>query len=420
MRPEATTRRGDGYAPICAVLARREGISSRRVNNESETRHRNRQPRAGMVPRDPAEPGRGSTSLELFLDLVFAAAVGLASSSFHSAVLHGGLGASLAGYAMVFFAIWWAWMNFTWFASAYDCDDAAYRLTTLIQMAGVLILAAGVPDAMAGRGFTLIVAGYVVMRIAMISQWLRAAVADPPRRHVAVTYAVGIAAVQLGWVAWLFIPWAAAFFVVFAALELAVPVIAEYRATTPWHGGHIADRYGSFTLIVLGGTVLAATNAVIIARNDVSHVGTLVTVSASGLVLAGSLWWLYFDRPQHDLLTDLAKALRWGYGHYFIFAAVATLSVGIEIVLDYDIGRTALSHTAAAAFVTAPAAVFVIMFWALSLRHRADVTLNVTVLAGALAIGCTAWLNQALPAAAILAALVAATATIRARQADHA
>src|SRR5699024_11038223 len=162
-RPEATTQKGDAYAPICAVLARREGISSRRVNNESETRYRDRQRRAGMVPRDPNEPGRGSTSLELFLGLVLAAAVGLASASFRSAVLHGGLGASLAGYAMVFFAIWWAWMNFTWCASAYDCDDAAYRVTTLIQMAGVLILAAGVPDAMAGACFALSVAGSVVM-----------------------------------------------------------------------------------------------------------------------------------------------------------------------------------------------------------------------------------------------------------------
>ena len=48
---------------------------------------------------------------------------------------------------MVFFAIWWAWMNFTWFASAYDTDDAPYRVLTLVQMAGVLVLAAGVPTA---------------------------------------------------------------------------------------------------------------------------------------------------------------------------------------------------------------------------------------------------------------------------------
>ncbi len=44
---------------------------------------------------------------------------------------------------MVFFAIWWAWMNFTWFASAYDTDDVPYRVMTFVQMAGVLLLAAG-------------------------------------------------------------------------------------------------------------------------------------------------------------------------------------------------------------------------------------------------------------------------------------
>jgi low temperature requirement protein LtrA len=30
---------------------------------------------------------------------------------------------ALTSYLIVFFAIWWAWMNFTWFASAYDTDD---------------------------------------------------------------------------------------------------------------------------------------------------------------------------------------------------------------------------------------------------------------------------------------------------------
>ena len=47
---------------------------------------------------------------------------------------------------MVFFAIWWAWMNFTWFASAYDCDDVPYRLAVFVQIAGALILAGGIPS----------------------------------------------------------------------------------------------------------------------------------------------------------------------------------------------------------------------------------------------------------------------------------
>jgi low temperature requirement protein LtrA len=45
----------------------------------------------------------------------------------------------------VFFGIWWAWMNFSWFASAYDTDDVPYRLAVLVQMTGVLIYAAGIP-----------------------------------------------------------------------------------------------------------------------------------------------------------------------------------------------------------------------------------------------------------------------------------
>ena len=74
-----------------------------------------------------------------------------------------------AGYLLVFFAIWWAWMNFTWFASAYDTDDVPYRLLTLLQMAGVLVLAAGVPAAFDDRDFARHRLGYVVMRIALVA-----------------------------------------------------------------------------------------------------------------------------------------------------------------------------------------------------------------------------------------------------------
>ena len=84
---------------------------------------------------------------------------------------------------MVFFAIWWAWMNFTWFASAYDTDDVPYRLTVLVQIAGSLVMAAGIPRVFDdGDSARSIVIGYVIMRLAMVTQWLRAAASDPPRR----------------------------------------------------------------------------------------------------------------------------------------------------------------------------------------------------------------------------------------------
>ena len=109
-----------------------------------------------MRARRRDEPHRAATPLELFFDLCFVVAVAQAAASLHHAVAEGHLGHALTSYLMVFFAIWWAWMNFTWFASAYDTDDAPYRLATLVQIAGVLVLAAGVPAAFADGDFTVI------------------------------------------------------------------------------------------------------------------------------------------------------------------------------------------------------------------------------------------------------------------------
>ena len=81
-----------------------------------------------MQPRDSDEEHRAATPLELFFDLCFVVAVAQAAGSLHHALAEDHLAQALVGYPMVFFAIWWAWMNFTWFSSAYDTDDVAYRL----------------------------------------------------------------------------------------------------------------------------------------------------------------------------------------------------------------------------------------------------------------------------------------------------
>ena len=144
-----------------------------------------------MSGRDPDEEHRASTPLELFFDLCFVVAVAAAAATLHHDLAAGHL-SGIAGYAMVFFAIWWAWVNYSWFASAYDTDDIIFRLLTFVVMTGVLVLAAGTPQA-AGEehDFGLIVAGYVIMRVAMIPLWLRVAREHPDARRTALRYAGG-------------------------------------------------------------------------------------------------------------------------------------------------------------------------------------------------------------------------------------
>lgn len=124
-------------------------------------------------------------------------------------------------------------------------------------MAGALVFAAGVPRAFDERDFGIAVIGYVVMRIALVTQWVRAARDDVERRTTAYRYAVGVTACQVGWVAAALVPfdWWLFAFAVLGPIELLVPVWAESATPTSWHAEHIAERYGLFMIIVL---VLAA------------------------------------------------------------------------------------------------------------------------------------------------------------------
>jgi low temperature requirement protein LtrA len=292
-----------------------------------------------MVARDRAEPHRAATPLELLFDLSFVVAVAQAAATLHHEVIEGHAGDGVLGYALVFFAIWWAWMNFTWFASAYDTDDVPYRLLTLVQIAGVLVLAAGVPVALQDQEFATVTYGYVVMRVALIAQWLRVAAQHRPGRAHAIRYAVGIAVVQAGWLARLALPENLALpsFLLLAAAELAVPIWAEYelRRPIPWHPDHIAERYGLFTIIVLGESILAATVTTQEAIDAHGVSGSLLIIAAAGLALIFGLWWTYFDRPAADGLRVSPRGVfRWGYGHLIVFASLAAVGAGLEVVAE--------------------------------------------------------------------------------------
>jgi hypothetical protein len=97
-----------------------------------------------MSARRPDEAHRAPTPLELFFDLVFVVAIATAASDLHHGVAENHAVEAVTGYSLVFFGIWWAWVNFTWFASAYDTDDVPYRLLVFVQMTGALIFASGV------------------------------------------------------------------------------------------------------------------------------------------------------------------------------------------------------------------------------------------------------------------------------------
>ncbi|MCX5199002.1 low temperature requirement protein A [Streptomyces sp. NBC_00249] len=366
-----------------------------------------------MTARSRDEGHRAATPLELFFDLCFVVAVAQAGQRLVHALAEGHPGSGIIGYFFVFFGVWWAWMNFTWFASAYDCDDVPYRIATLVQITGVLVYAAGVSRAFDQNDWTVAVIGYLIMRVALTAQWLRAAAGEesPGGRTAALTYAAGLVVCQAGWVGLLFAPddlkrW---LFLVLVVAELMVPVVAERNHQTPWHAHHIVERYGLFTIIVLGETIAASTVAVKSALDEHEALGELLPLAAGGLLIVFAAWWIYFAVPMHEHLNSNREAIPWGYGHLLIFASGAAIGAGIEVAVEHAVGKAHISQLAANAAVTVPSALFLLMVWLLHSRHfkRGLAQQLVLPLAAVALLACT-WAG---PYAVLYAGLVA-TATV--------
>lgn len=397
--------------------------------------HHTAQPRRG---RDIHELHRVSTPLELLFDLTFVVAIALAAAQLHHGLAEHHVGQAVAGFAAAFMAIWWAWMNYTWFASAYDNDDLAFRLLTMVQMVGVLIFAVGVPGMFTGD-YSAAVLGYAVMRVPLVTQWLRAAAGDPARRRTCLRYAGGIGVLQLLWIARLAYPpeWLWATFVLLMTLELLVPVWAERATATPWHAHHIAERYSLLVIITLGECVLAAANAVAaLWRTGVANPGMagwsgdLIVVGLASMLLILCLWWMYFLLPSGEALHHRReRALAWGYGHFFVFASLAAIGAGLEVVADtlnpgVVTPGEAIAPLYAISMVAAPQAVYTVamwlLHWHLTRSQRAYlITMLVVLVCIALAPAAVA-AGLALPWALLLLSLgpvIAITVTERLRRA---
>lgn len=295
-----------------------------------------------MEGRDPRERHRGATPLELLYDLTFVVAFSQAGAQAAHLLELGHFAAAIGGFVLAMFAVTWAWINFTWLASAFDNDDVVFRIATMVQMVGVIILALGLPNLFHSidEGHHLdnavAVAGYVVMRASGIWLWLRAARHSAEHRATALRYAGLIAALQVGWIVQIFLdpPLAVALagFAVFAILEMLAPIIAERGHRTPWHPHHIAERYGLLTIITLGEVVLGTVLSVSAVVEEEGWSPAAGVVAFGGTALAFGLWWVYFIMPSGVVLERRRhKSFSWGYGHIPLFAGLAGTGAGLHV-----------------------------------------------------------------------------------------
>ena len=333
--------------------------------------------RRRFTGRDPNEGNRASTPLELLYDLTIVVAFGTAADELAHYVAEDHVGAGVAGFAFAAFAVSWAWLNYSWFASAYDTDDWVFRLATMVQMVGVIVLSLGLQpmfesiDRGAALDNRVMVAGYVIMRVALVFLWWQVSRHDRERAPTARSYMTTVGVAQIGWVLLavleLDIGVSFALFGVLIAFELYGPFLAERKAYTPWHPHHIAERYGLLVIITLGEVILGT----VASLNTVVHGEAGWTVDAVLLAIAGvgltfGSWWVYFAVPWGEILArHRERAFRFGYGHLVIFGPIAAMGAGLHVAALTLEDQAEIGPTAAVLSVAIPFGLYIGMFYAL-------------------------------------------------------
>ena len=272
---------------------------------------------------------RRATWLELFLDLVFVAAVAEVASVLSADPTAAGFARFLA----LFLPIGWAWAGFAFYATRFDTDDLVYRLLTLLGMFAVAALASTVPHALHGGQNSFVVA-YVAVRLVLIALYVRVYLDLPAARQVAAWL---ILVFGIGVVIWLVslavpVPGKYVLWGVSLLIEHAGPVRAwRLLGRMPVDPRHLPERFGLLVLIVLGEGVIG----VVLGTAHVSWTLSSGTVAFAGFLTGAAIWWLYFDFLDAGVVVtrNVLSGITFTYAHYFVAAGIAALGVGVKLTI---------------------------------------------------------------------------------------
>jgi low temperature requirement protein LtrA len=291
-----------------------------------------------------ANPARRVTWLELFFDLVFVAAVAQVGEPLR----HDYSAAGVFRFSVLFVLIWWAWIGSSVFATRFDTDDGLQRALTFVQMFAVAAMAANATEALDSRSSAGFAAAYALVRFVLVAQYARARRVQGARA-LATRYLTGHGFAAALWLISALVPAPLRFviWIVAFAIDLGTPWLAVgHNVEAPPDGAHLPERFGLFTIILLGESVVAVMHGM---KSQEDWSLPAATAAVLGMAMAFAIWWWYFDGTKAAAdrhIRSRRDAIRfhvWSYAHLPLYLGIAVAAAGVERVVHT--GAAATLHT---------------------------------------------------------------------------
>jgi low temperature requirement protein LtrA len=294
-----------------------------------------------QVPRDLSDrlQHRQVTFLELFYDLVYVVLIAELTHTLATAID----GQALLRFAFLFVIVWWAWLNGAVYHDIHGNNDIRTRVFTFLQMLTVASMAIFAHDAFgeSASGFSL---SYAAFQLILTYLWWRTGVYDENHRPLSTPYTVAFLFNTLLFIGSAFVPAPIRFYLwgLAVLISVSLPLLALRRgASDPAVQAQLElsrattasqiERFGLFTIIVLGEVIVAVVQGVAGHHHLTVEVGV---IGGTGMLVAIGLWWLYFDfvshrAPRQDTL------LLWIYAHLPVTAGIAAAGAAVLNVVEH-------------------------------------------------------------------------------------
>jgi low temperature requirement protein LtrA len=280
---------------------------------------------------------RTVSNLELFYDLVYVAVIAQASHHLVEHITPEGF----IEFAVVFGMIWFAWFNGSLYIELHGREDGRTRLSVFVQMGFLALLAVFTGDATGATGpqFAAVYAAFLAL---MGWHWYAVRELDRVERpeflRITFVYVSGMAAstVAVGATVFLPEPWRLWIWAAFLAGWIGFMLIGS-RASGPQSAGiepteSLVERFGLFTIIVLGEVILGVVTGLSEAGADALTIAT----GSLAMVIGFGLWWIYFDLVGRRLPRDgRGTVWTWMLSHLPIQLGIAAAGAAIVSLIEH-------------------------------------------------------------------------------------
>ena len=282
------------------------------------------------------EKERDVSWLELFYDLVFAAAIAqLGQNLSHDLSVQG-----FVEYVVLFVIVCWAWTGATFYATRFETDDLVHRILILLQMAGAVSLAVNSNQAFDETSIGFIVS-YIATRSFLIIEYIRTGKKITDARPLTSKYSIGFSCTTVLWMISIFAP--APFSFILWVLAVITDIIVTILITKKYinlrpNTVHLSKRMGLFVIIVLGETIFG----LVASLSPLEWSIPTILGMGTGITIAFGLWWIYFDTVDGSAIRALKENnrigiyLSWLYLHFPLLIGLASMGDGIAHVIKAD------------------------------------------------------------------------------------